>query len=87
MQQKHTILTELLDFLAEKFLKQGSSVTYTTMKGRAALLVTSEGADEQSRLFLPIEAVAGRRELFLLKALSAENNLIIPVLIISKVFQ
>lgn len=44
-------ITELLDLLAEKFLQQGRSISYTKIAENPALKVTSENRE---MLFLPV---------------------------------
>lgn len=66
---------ELLDFLAENFLQQGASVSYTQMGGASALRVTSE--DEQPKIYISAEEEVPKMA-FLKGDLSEE--IIIPVL-------
>lgn len=49
----HKINTDLLDFLAEKFLEQHKSITYTNVGGYPALKVASE---EGITTYLPLFA-------------------------------
>lgn len=66
---------ELLDFLAEGFLQQGASVSYTRIGGASALRVILE--DEQTRLYISAEEEVSKMA-FLQGDLSEE--IIIPVL-------
>ena len=66
---------EFLDFLAESFLQQGASISFTQIGGASALKVISE--DEHARVFIAPEEEASKMK-FLKENISEE--IIIPVL-------
>ena len=67
--------TSLLDFLAEGFLQQGASVTYSMIGGMAALKVVAEGCP--SRLYITAEEEMSK--MAFLKRLTSEE-IYLPVL-------
>lgn len=67
--------TELLDFLAEGFLQQGASVTYTQIGGASALKVITQ--DDLPRIYVPADDEVSKMKF---QERFSSEEIIIPVL-------